>query len=375
MKFTIERSTLLKLLTHVQNVVEKRQTIPILSNIKIDVVKDLEGERVTIKATDMDLEVIESAAAKVEDGGSVTASAHKLLEIARKLPEGAEVEIALDAKTSQLKISSGRTKFQLATLPGDEFPSISEGSMPINFTLTAAELSSLFDRTLFAVSQEETRYYLNGIYMHEKGEGKDAVLKAAATDGHRLATAEVSLPEGAKGMAGIIVPKKTVGEVQKLVAELLEDVKISINPNKIRFEIADLILTSKLIDGTYPDYERVIPTGNDKFAEVDSDALANAVDCVAVICEKSKGVKLKIAKNKVAVTASSADEGSAETDVEAEYEGETIEIGFNFRYLLDILGQTKGAKVKLAMLDASSPVIVTDMSDDAVTYVIMPMRV
>ena len=375
MKFTIERSVLLKLLTHVQNVVEKRQTIPILSNIKIDVVKDLEGERITIKATDMDLEVVESAAAKVEDGGSVTASAHKLLEIARKLPEGAEVEIALDAKTSQLKISSGRTKFQLATLPGDEFPSISEGSMPINFTLTAAELSSLFDRTMFAVSQEETRYYLNGIYMHEKGEGKDAVLKAAATDGHRLAAAEVPLPEGAKGMAGIIVPKKTVGEVQKLVAELLEDVKISINPNKIRFEIADLVLTSKLIDGTYPDYERVIPVGNDKFAEVDSDALAGAVDCVAVICEKSKGVKLKIAKNKIAVTASSADEGSAETDVEAEYAGEAVEIGFNFRYLLDILGQTKGAKVRFAMLDASSPVIVTDLSDDAVTYVIMPMRV
>ena len=375
MKFTIERSVLLKLLTHVQNVVEKRQTIPILSNIKIDVVKDLEGERITIKATDMDLEVVESAVAKVEDGGSVTASAHKLLEITRKLPEGSEVEIALDAKTSQLKISSGRTKFQLATLPGDEFPSISEGSMPINFTLTAAELSSLFDRTMFAVSQEETRYYLNGIYMHEKGEGKDAILRAAATDGHRLAAAEVPLPEGAKGMAGIIVPKKTVGEIQKLVAELLEDVKISINPNKIRFEIADLILTSKLIDGTYPDYERVIPTGNDKFAEVDSDALASAVDCVAVICEKSKGVKLKIAKNKIAVTASSADEGSAETDVEAEYTGEAIEIGFNFRYLLDILGQTKGAKVKLAMLDASSPVIVTDMSDDAVTYVIMPMRV
>lgn len=375
MKFTVERSTLLKMLSHVQNVVEKKQTIPILANIKIDVVKDLEGERITIKATDMDIEVIENAAIKVVEGGSVTASAHKLLEITRKLPDGAEIDFVLDESTHQLKLSAGRTRFALATLAGDEFPSISEGSMPVNFTLTAAQMQSLFDRTVFAVSQEETRYYLNGIYMHKKGEGKDAVLRAAATDGHRLAAASVELPKGAEALEGVIVSKKTVGEVQKLVSEFLQDIKVSVSDVKIRFQIADVTLTAKLIDGTYPDYEKVIPAGNDKFVEVDSDVLAAAVDCVAVISEKSKGVHIHAFKQGLTVSAVATEEGSAETEVEAEYNGDDLDIGFNYRYVLDILAQTKGAKVKLSLLDSSSPVIINDLSDTSVTYVLMPMRV
>ncbi len=376
MKFTIERSVLLKMLSHVQNVVEKRQTIPILSNLKIEVSKSPE-DKITIRATDMDLEVVESAAASVAEEGSVTASAHKLLEITRKLPEGADVDFSLDKEKGLLNLVSGRAKFSLATLPGEEFPTISEGEMPVNFTLTAAQLQSLFDRTVFAVSQEETRYYLNGIYIHEKKEenSNNAVLRAAATDGHRLACAEVPLPQGASDMPGVIIPKKTVGEVQKLVAELAQDVEVSLSPTKIRFKAAEVILTSKLIDGTYPDYERVIPSGNDKFVEVDADVLASAVDCVAVISEKSRGVRLSIAKDKLIVSATSAEEGSAETDLEASYDGESLDVGFNYRYLLDILGQTKGAKVKLSLLDSSSPVIVNDLSDSSVIYVIMPMRV
>lgn len=374
MKFTIERSVLLKMLSHVQNVVEKRQTIPILSNIKIEVGKAPE-ERITIRATDMDLEVIESASAKVAEEGSVTASAHKLLEITRKLPEGADVDFSLDKEKGLLNLVSGRARFSLATLPGEEFPTISEGDMPCNFTLTSAQLQSLFDRTVFAVSQEETRYYLNGIYIHEKKDANGSILRAAATDGHRLACAEIPLPQGAADMPGVIIPKKTIGEMQKLVSELLQDIEVSLSPTKIRFKIADVVLTSKLIDGTYPEYERVIPSGNDKFVEVEADVLASAVDCVAVISEKSRGVRLGIDTNKLVVSATSAEEGSAETDLEAVYGGAALEVGFNYRYLLDILGQTKGAKVKLSLLDSSSPVVVNDLSDSSVIYVIMPMRV
>ncbi len=376
MKFTIERSILLKMLSHVQNVVERRQTIPILSNIKIEVIKGTE-DRIIIRATDMDLEVVESSQAKVLEGGSVTASAHKLLEITRKLLEGSDIEFSLDRDKGLLNIVSGRARFSLATLPGEDFPSISEGDMPFNFTLTSAQLQSLFDRTVFAVSQEETRYYLNGIYIHEKKKegGQEASLCAAATDGHRLASSEVLLPEGAAGIPGVIIPKKTITEIQKLVSELLQDVEVSLSSTKIRFKIANVILTSKLIDGTYPDYERVIPSGNDKFLEVDSDILASAVDCVAVISEKSRGVRLYIDRDKIVVSATSAEEGSAETDLEGRYEGDSLEVGFNYRYLLDILGQTKGSKVRISLLDSSSPVVVHDLSDSSVIYVIMPMRV
>lgn len=375
MKFTAERSAFLKILNHVENVVEKRQTIPILANVKIDVINDLSGENITVRATDMDIEVVETAPVKVQEEGSITTSAHKLLDIMRKLPEGTEVNFELDEKTSLLKITSGRAKFSLATLPGAEFPSISEGNMPVNFTLTSAQMQGLFDRTVFAVSTEETRYYLNGIYMHKKGEGNDAFLRTAATDGHRLATAEIALPAGAEKLEGVIISRKTVGEVQKLAAELQEDIKISVSDVKVRFCIAGVTLTAKLIDGTYPDYEKVIPAGNDKVAEVDADVLASAVDRVAVISEKTKGVHIHLTKDALRISANASEEGSAEDEVEADYDSDDLDIGFNSRYVLDILNQCKGARVKLSMLDSSSPVTVHDLSDSSVTYVIMPMRV
>ncbi len=375
MKFTTERSAFLKILNHVENVVERRQTIPILANVKIDVTRDLNGENITVKATDMEIEVVETAPVKVQEEGSVTASAHKLLDIVRKLPEGTEVNFELDEKTSLLKIASGRAKFSLATLPGAEFPTISEGNMPVNFTITSSELQGLFDRTVFAVSTEETRYYLNGIYMHKKMGDKQASLRTAATDGHRLATAAITLPAGAENLDGVIISRKTVGEVQKLASELQEDIKISVSDVKIRFCIAGVTLTAKLIDGTYPDYEKVIPSGNDKVAQVEADVLASAVDRVAVISEKTKGVHIHLTKDAMRISANASEEGSAEDEVEAEYSGDDLDIGFNSRYVLDILNQCKGAKVKLSMLDSSSPVIVNDLTDSSVTYVIMPMRV
>lgn len=375
MKFTTERSSFLKILSHVENVVEKRQTIPILANVKITVTKNLEGEKIRVEATDMDIEMIETASVKVEDEGAITASAHKLLDIMRKLPDGSEVLFEFDENSSLLKITSGKARFSLATLPAPDFPSLGHDHMPVNFTLTSAQLQGLFDRTVFAVSTEETRYYLNGIYMHKKGEGNEAFLCAAATDGHRLASAEMALPAGAENLKGVIISRKTVAEVQKLASELAEDVKISVSDVKIRFCIAGVTLAAKLIDGVYPDYERVIPVGNDKVVEVEADAFAIAVDRVSVISEKSKGVHIHFSRDTMRISASASEEGSAEDEVEADYKSEDLDIGFNSRYVLDILNQCKGVKVKLSMLDSSSPVLVHDLSDSSVTYVIMPMRV
>ena len=245
---------------------------------------------------------------------------------------------------------------------------------PTTNVLTTAELQGLIERTQFAISTEETRYNLNGIYLHEK-KGETPVLKAAATDGHRLATAEVALPKGAEGMPGVIIPRKTIGELTKLIAETAQDVTIWVSENQIRFSFGDVILSSRLIDGTYPDYDKVVPQGNDKFLEVDSAALTTVVDRVAVISEKSRGIKLSLKKGALVVSATSSDEGMAEDELEAGYDADSLEIGFNYRYLLDILAQVKGGTVRFSLLDGTSPVVIQDANDPSALYVLMPMRV
>ena len=371
MKFTIERSALSKALSHIQNVVERRHTNPLLSNVKINA---SEG-RITLFATDNELEICENTPASVDITGAITAPAHKLYEIIRKLPEGAQIDFAFNAEKGQINIVSGRSKFALATMPGEDFPSIADGEMTTRFTVDSQKLRELIERTSFAVSTEETRYYLNGIYLHESTSKGKKVLRAVATDGHRLAYADTTLPEGAEGMTGIIVPRKAIGELSKLLAENAGDVQVALSNYKIRFSLGDLVLTSLLIEGTYPDYERVIPQENDKKMQVESAVLMAAVDRVAVVSEKSRAVKLSVAKNKVLVSATSAEEGSAEDEIEVKYTGDALDIGFNFRYLLDVLGQIKGGLVQISFLDANSPTVLTDMSDENVLFVLMPMRV
>ena len=375
MKFTIERSALSKALSHIQNVVERRHTNPLLSNVKINA----DDGRITLFATDNELEICENTPADVEEKGSITAPAHKLYEIIRKLPEGAQIAFTMNAEKEQINIVSGRSKFALPTMAGEDFPSIAEGDMPTKFTLTSQTLKDLIERTSFAVSTEETRYYLNGIYLHETTSKNEKVLRAVATDGHRLAYADTVLPQGAEGMAGIIVPRKAIGELGKLLAEESGDVQIALSNYKIRFALGDLVLTSLLIEGTYPDYERVIPQENDKCLEVEAPVLMAAVDRVAVVSEKSRAVKLSISKNKIVVSATSAEneneKSSAEDEIEVKYDGEGVDIGFNYRYLLDVLGQIKGGLVQIAMLDSNSPTVLTDLSDANVLFVLMPMRV
>ena len=372
MKFTIERSALLKALSHIQNVVERHHTNPLLSNVKINA-----GDgRITLFATDNELEVCETTPAAVDVTGSITAPAHKLYEIVRKLPEGAQIAFLLNAEKGQLNISAGRAKFALSTLPGEDFPSIADGEMTSTFTLTCKELNALIERTSFAVSTEETRYYLNGIYLHLAKSKDTQTLRAVATDGHRLAYADTVMPKGAENVAGVIIPRKTLGELNKLLSEKPDgNVEIALSAYKIRFSLGDVVLTSLLIEGTYPDYERVIPMENDKIVEVEAAALMTAVDRVAVVSEKTHAVRLHIAKNTVVVSATNADEGSAEDELEVKYAGDAVDIGFNYRYLLDVLGQIKGGLVRIALLDANSPTVLTDMSDENVLFVLMPMRV
>jgi len=371
MKLTIERSSLLRSLGHVQSVVERRNTIPILSNVKIEA----EDGRLSLNATDMDLDIAEEVEAEIGQSGATTAPAHTLYEIVRKLPDGAQVEIDASGD-GQLVLKAGRSRFTLSCLPTEDFPVVSGGEYAHSFAVPAGELRALIDRTRFAISTEETRYYLNGIYLHEVERDGVRVMRAVATDGHRLASVETPLPEGAAGMPGIIVPRKTVTELRKLIDETGDDVTVSLSETKICFAFDDAVLTSKLIDGTFPDYQRVIPENNDKRLAVDRKTFADAVDRVSAISsEKSRAVKLSLANGALILTASSPDNGNATEELEVGYAGEGLEIGFNAGYLLDITRQIEGDEAVFSLSDAASPTILQDAGDASALYVLMPMRV
>jgi DNA polymerase III subunit beta len=372
MQFTIERSTLLRSLTHVQGVVERRTTIPILSNVLLQA----NGGKLGLTATDMDLAIIEGTPAEVAQDGSTTVPAHTLYDIVRKLPEGSQVEIGSGGEQGQLEIKSGRSKLSLTTLPSEDFPVMSDGDLPHSFTISADMLRRLIDRTRFAMSTEETRYYLNGLYFHAAETDGAAVLRIVATDGHRLARVEVPLPEGAAGMPGVIVPRKAVAEVRKLIDEVEDDVEIALSETKIRFAFAEAVLTSKLIDGTFPDYDRVIPFGNDKALEVKRNEFVKAVDLVSTIStEKSRAIKLTLENGSLVLTATSPEAGSAREELDVDYNDGPLEIGFNSKYLLDITQQIEGEDAKFQLSDGASPTLVQDMGDTSALYVLMPMRV
>jgi len=371
MKLTIERAALLKSLGHVQSVVERRNTIPILSNLKLDA----QDGKVAMNATDMDLDIIESVACDISQPGATTAPAHTLYDIVRKLPDGAQVALDADGE-GQMVLSSGRSRFTLTCLPTDDFPVLSGGNLEHEFTLTVADLKALIDKTRFAISTEETRYYLNGIYLHAAERDGASVLRCVATDGHRLASMEVAMPKGAEGLPGVIVPRKAVGEMRKLVDETSGEVSIGLSEAKIRFSFGETVLTSKLIDGTFPDYQRVIPEGNDKQLDIDTKGFADAVDRVSAISsEKSRAVKLNLASGSLILSASSPEEGSATEELEVAYQGDSMEIGFNAGYLLDIIRHIEGDNVRLMLADAASPTILSEMDEPGALYVLMPMRV
>jgi DNA polymerase III subunit beta len=372
MKVTVERSELLRSLGHVHRVVERRNTIPILANVLLRA----ERSQLALKATDLDLEVSDRVAAEVGPGGSTTVPAHMFYDIVRKLPEGAQIVLESSGDRAALSIRAGRSRFTLQALPESDFPDLAPGEMTHKFTLKAADLKRLIDKTQFAISTEETRYYLNGIFVHTAGSGQAQTLRAVATDGHRLAQMELDLPKGAVGMPGVIVPRKTVGEVQRLIEDGEAEVHIELSPGKIRFAVGDVILTSKLIDGTFPDYARVIPLSNDKELIVDKKEFEAAVDRVSTVSsERGRAVKLSVTGGKLMLSVTNPDSGSATEELQVEYESDPIDIGFNSRYLLDIAGQIESEAAVLKLADPGSPTLIQDKDAKGALYVLMPMRV
>jgi len=397
MKINVERGAFLKALSHVQSVVERRNTIPILSNVMIEAAK---GE-LKLTATDLDIEIVESLPADVLRNGAATAPAHMLYDIVRKMPDGAQVQAELlSSEGGRLAVSAGTVRFELACLPKEDFPQMSSGALPHRFRIAADDLKRLVDKTRFAISTEDTRFYLNGIYVHATKDktrfaisteetrfylngiyvhatkDKARVLRAVATDGHRLARYELDLPDGAGDMPGVIVPRKTVGEVRRLLDDADGAIEVSLSDTKIQFSFNGLELTSKLIDGTFPDYQRVIPASNDKSLVLDAKDFAHAVDRVSTIsADKTRAVKLNVGQDKVTLSVVNPESGTATEEVGATYSASPLEIGFNARYLLDITSQIEGKEAHFLLSDAGSPTVIEDKEDKRTLYVLMPMRV
>ena len=372
MKVTVERAELLKSLSHVHRVVERRNTIPILANVLIKAAKGT----LELKATDLDLEVVESVPAETGQAGATTVPAHVLYDIVRKLPDGAQVQLEAGGERGTLTVRASRARFSLQTLPEADFPDLAAGEFSHTFKVKGAEFRRLVDKTQFAISTEETRYYLNGIYLHVTEAGGKPMLRAVATDGHRLAQAELEAPAGSQGLPGVIVPRKTVAEIQKLLEDKEAEVTISLSATKIRVQVGAIVLTSKLIDGTFPDYGRVIPQGNDKTLIVDKDEFAAAVDRVSTVSsERGRAVKLSLGDGKMVLSVTNPDSGSATEELEVDYTAEPLDIGFNSRYLLDITSQLEGDTAELKLADPGSPTLVRDSTKTDALYVLMPMRV
>ena len=372
MKVTVERSTLLKSLGHVHRVVERRNTIPILSNLLLRGSED----GLKLKATDLDIEVVETVPADIVEPGATTVPAHTLYDIVRKLPDGSQVSLETTGETGQMVLRSGRSRFTLQTLPESDFPDITAGEMAHRFVLPAGEFKRLIDKTQFAISTEETRYYLNGIYLHAIDVDGRPVLRAVATDGHRLARVDTAAPQGSLGMPGVIVPRKAVAEIQKLLEDGESEVRIELSATKIRVATAEVVLTSKLIDGTFPDYQRVIPSGNDKRLTVDKGDFAASVDRVSTISsERGRAVKLSMADGRMTLSVTNPDSGSATEEIEVDYDAGPLDIGFNARYLMDIAAQLDGDTALLKLADPGSPTVIQDREGASALYVLMPMRV
>jgi DNA polymerase-3 subunit beta len=377
MKLVIERASLLKGLGHVQSVVERRNTIPILSNVLLSA----RASGLALSATDLDMEIIDQTAADVETPGQVTASAHTLYDIVRKLPEGAEVSLSYTGEDPRLQVRAGRYKVNLPVLPAGDFPAMPQEGLSSPVTVDTTALMRLIDRTRFAISTEETRYYLTGIYLHTLVDDGREVLRAVATDGHRMAMADMPAPEGAAGAPGVIIPRKTVQEARRLLDDSGETIDMQVSAQKVRFDFGKAGLTSKVIDGSFPDYTRVIPKDNTRVLLADNGLFAAAVDRVATISsEKSRSVKLSVEPGRIILTVRNMETGQAVEEVEVDYDGPPFEIGFNARYLLDVSGQIGGDTIELRFADRApsatmlDPVLVLDPTDAAAQYVLMPLR-
>tara|TARA_B100001027_G_scaffold213781_1_gene184964 strand:+ start:1 stop:864 length:864 start_codon:yes stop_codon:yes gene_type:complete len=280
---------------------------------------------------------------------------------------------------NEIKLTCGRSKFNLSTLKTDDFPIISDNDLSINFVLSAEELIRIIDKTKFAVSNEETRYYLNGIFLHKAERNSIQFLRAVATDGHRLAQYDIPLPQGADDITGIIIPKKTIYELRKVLDDANGDISVSLNENKIKFSFSDLKVVSKVIDGTFPDYTKVIPQKNDKNFKTNNSDLKNAIDRVSAVAaneeSKSKAIKFCIENNSLSLSVESQSKGSANEMIDVNYCGDKVDIGFNSKYIIDICNEVDGDEISISLSDSISPAIILDKTDENLFFVLMPMRI
>ncbi len=375
MEFKINSSDLLKALSHIHGIVEVRHTLPILSNI---ILKARDNE-LTLSSTNLDIYCADKIKAEVYIAGEISVSAVTFFEIVKRLPSGSDVVMTMEEGENEITLKCGRSKFNLSTLKTDDFPIISDNDLSTKFVLSADELIRILDKTKFAVSNEETRYYLNGIFLHKADRNSIPFLRAVATDGHRLAQYDIPLPQGAEEITGIIIPKKTIFELRKVLDDADGDVSISLNENKIKFTFNDLKIISKVIDGTFPDYTKVIPQNNNKNFKTNNNELKNAIDRVSAVAaneeSKSKAIKLSLEDNKLNLSVESQSKGSANEILDISYDGDKVDIGFNSKYIIDICNEVDGEEVDISLLDSVSPAIILDKTDENLFFVLMPMRI
>ena len=375
MEFKINSTDLLKALSHIHGIVEVRHTLPILSNI----ILEAKDDKLILSSTNLDIYCSDKIKAEVLQSGEVSVSAVTFFEIIKRLPSGSEVLMKMEEGENEIRLTCGRSKFNLSTLKTDDFPIISDSDLSTNFVLSADELIRIIDKTKFAVSNEETRYYLNGIFLHKAERNSIQFLRAVATDGHRLAQYDIPLPQGAEDITGIIIPKKTIYELRKVLDDANGDVSVSLNENKIKFSFNDLKVVSKVIDGTFPDYTKVIPQKNDKNFKTNNSDLKNAIDRVSAVAaneeSKSKAIKFCIENNSLILSVESQSKGSANEMIDVNYSGDKVDIGFNSKYIIDICNEVDGDEISISLSDSISPAIILDKTDENLFFVLMPMRI
>ena len=369
MKFTVDRDTLLKPLQTVLGVVERRQSLPVLANVLLQ----CKDDEIAITGTDMELELVARVDVSGADEGEATLPARKLNDICRNLPADARVELSVDGEKATLR--SGRSRFSLSTLPADEFPNADAPADGVDVSVPQGDLKRLIELTQFAMAQQDVRYYLNGLLL----ETSDGELRAVATDGHRLALAEMAMDTQAfEDGRQLIVPRKAVGELQKLLGNGEDLVTLTLGSNTLRVTVGETVLTSKLVDGRFPDYRRVVPDEDrcDKVVSVDRDLFRQCLMRASILSnEKYRAVRLNLEKNALRVTANNPEQEEAQDEVEVEYSGEELEVGFNVTYLTDALAAVPGDTARLFMSDATSSCLIRPTDDGtSCRYVVMPMR-
>lgn len=365
MKFSLSREALLNPLQLVVGVVERRQTLPILSNVLLR----LEGNQLSMTGTDLEVEIKGSTeVVSAAEAGEVTVSARKFLDICRSLPDGAQVDFS--SSEGKAQIVSGRSRFTLATLPANEFPSVDEGEQTVQFNVPGSTIRGLIESTSFAMAQQDVRYYLNGMLW----EVTHNQLRVVATDGHRLALCDGFCEVALDAKISAILPRKGIMELSRLLAD--DDVRVSIGSNHIRVTGADYCFTSKLVDGSYPDYDRVVPKGGDKLVVGDREQLKQAFGRTAILSnEKYRGVRIELLNGAMHLVANNPEQEEAQEEVSVAYSGDALEIGFNVSYLLDVLNVLKSKEIRFTLADSNSSALVEDASGESkATYVVMPMR-